>query len=210
MDDPHRKSSPAFEQQGSGWAKLGLAFLAVPVVVIATFALLVSGWVAYEMARSRLFPAASAKTFVPELNTSIEFELYSIMEDNDSGRYLTVSSPAGRFSGKISGFDWAHWSRTSLYMTEDHKIAVLGVSYSDHIVDPEKRTIDIMPPNVPSEAWTYLGAFDGGFNLRFIPASEQRECNPTAMSEHEVPPWAPRPQQWQEWCLQNDLRRGAR
>jgi hypothetical protein len=174
-----------------------MVLLALPVVGILTVALIVPGGLVYI----RLVPAATAETVIPELKASVRLELYYTWGDRDSGEYLVIDGPYGRAAGKIGGvMDWAHWSRTSLYLTEDSKIVVLGTAYEDYIVDPSHLTIKYLTGQVASERWRYLGAFDGGPSLRFIPVSEQRECNATAMHGEEPYSWAARPQSRQEWC----------
>ena len=185
------------------WQSLLLLVLALPLGVILVLALTISGYLLF----TQLVPAASAKAFVAELNTSVRLELFWVLDvRNSSGRYLVIDSPKGRISGNIAGFDWAHWSRTSLYLTEDRKIAVLGVVYSDYIIDPSNLTIENLAGSVASDGWTYLGAFDGGLDLKFIPATAQRECNPTRMSE-ETPllQGAARQQSRHASCSQQEL-----
>ena len=136
----------------------------------------------------------------------MKLDFYYVLDVNNSGRYLVINAPHGRIRGNIDGLDWAHWSRTSLYLTEDGKIAVLGVAYADYIVDPSNLTMKALNGEVSSGGWTYLGAFDGGTNLKFIPANKQRESNPTAMHEEEPPPRVARRQSRHEWCRQEELK----
>jgi hypothetical protein len=77
---------------------------------------------------------------------------------------------------------------------------MLGTAYADYIVDLSDRTIKDLTGQVASDGWKYLGAFDGGRNLRFIPATEQRECSATAVNGEEPYAWAARPKSRQEWC----------
>lgn len=183
------------------WQNLLLLVLAFPLSIILVLALTISGYLLF----TQLVPAASAKAFVAELNTSVELDLYMVLDVNSSGRYLVIDSPKGRISSNIAGFDWAHWSRTSLYLTQDRKIAVLGVLYSDYIIDPSNRTIENLAGEVASDGWTYLGAFDGGSNLKFIPATAQRECTPTAMSWEQPPQGVARQQGRHASCSQQEL-----
>jgi hypothetical protein len=186
------------KEQGGRLVRMFLVLLALPVVGILMLGLIVLGGLVY----TQLVPVAAAVTFVPELKASVRLELYYTLGDRDSGEYLIVEGPHGRAAGKIGGvLDWAHWSRTSLYLTEDRKLAVLGTAYEDYIIDPSRPTIAVLAGRIASEHWTYLGAFDGGHSLRFIPASEQRECNATAMHDEQPYAWAARPQSRHEWCL---------
>ena len=201
MDRTEERSSSSGKPIGV-WQNLLLLVLALPLGVILALALTVSGFLLF----TQLVPAVSAKAFVAELDTSVKLELYGVLDvRNSSGRYLVIDSPKGRISSNIAGFDWAHWSRTSLYLTEDRKIAVLGVLCSDYIIDPSNLTIENLAGNAASDGWTYLGAFDGGSNLKFIPATAQRECNPTAMSEEEPPQEVARKQSRHESCSQQEL-----
>lgn len=200
--DREQQAFPSPEDQTKGWLPALLLLLALPVVGFLMLVLIGVGWWTYTL----LMPVASAKTFIPELKASVTLELYYTHRDRDSGEYLIVDSPYGRVAGKIGGvMEWTHWSRTSLYLTEDHKLAVLGTAYEDYIVDLSKLTISDLAGRVASERWTYLGVFDGGSALRFIPASKQRECNATAMHQEEPYSWAARPQSRQEWCHNAEL-----
>lgn len=184
-------------QQVEGWGYALLLVLALPVACILTLGIIVLGDALY----SPLVPAATAETFISQLNVSVRLELYYTLSDHDTGEYLVVTGPNGRIAGEIGGvLDWAHWSRTSLYLTDDSKIVVLGAAYSDYVVDPSKLIIKQLFGQIASDGWKYLGAFDGGHKLRFIPESEQRECNPTAMHEEEPSPSAARPQSRRERC----------
>jgi hypothetical protein len=71
---------------------------------------------------------------------------------------------------------------------------------------PSNLTIENLAGSVASDGWTYLGAFDGGLDLKFIPATAQRECNPTRMSE-ETPllQGAARQQSRHASCSQQEL-----
>ena len=201
MDRTRQRSSSSDKPIGV-WKKLLLLVLALPLGVVLALALSVFVFLGY----CQLVPAASAKAFVAELNTSVKLELYWVLDvRNSSGRYLVIDSPKGRISSDVGGFDWAHWSRTSLYVTQDRKIAVLGVLYSDYIIDPSNLTIENLAGEVASDGWTYLGAFDGGSYLKFIPATAQRECIPTAMSWEQPPQGVARQQSRHATCSQQEL-----
>lgn len=185
----------------SGLETALLVLFASPVIGILILALIVFCVSVY----SQVVPAATAETFVPELKASVRLDLYYRLNDEDSGQYLVVDGPNGRIADKIGSImDWVHWSRTSLYLTEDRKIAVLGTAYADYIVDPSSRTINVLAGQVASERWRYLGAFEGGLRLRFIPMSEQRECNATA-TDDEPHSWAARPLSRQGRCQSSEL-----
>ncbi|MEW6644799.1 MAG: hypothetical protein AB1586_30145 [Pseudomonadota bacterium] len=184
-----QQSGEIWWQIVGGLWRLFLVLFAMPVVVIVMMIPVVLGVVLW----TELVPATTAEIVIPELKASVRLKLYDVWDVNHSGAYLVVDSPEGRTTGNLAGVpDWAHWSRTSLYLTEDGKIAVLGVAYSDYIVDPSQRTFEPLTGPVTSERWTYLGAFDGGHHLRFFSPQEQRECNPTAMDDDTRPEWARR------------------
>jgi hypothetical protein len=87
--------------------------------------------------------------------------LYYTHGDDDSGEYLVINGPSGRTTGKIGSLpEWAHWSRTSLYLTEDRKIAVLGTAYSDYIVNLSDLTIKNLTGRVASARTHTLGLPD--------------------------------------------------
>ena len=48
---------------------------------------------------------------------------YMWYEARDAGRYLTIQTPRGQITVRMHAFDWAHNSRTSLYITPDRGIA---------------------------------------------------------------------------------------
>jgi hypothetical protein len=101
---------------------------------------------------------------------------------NDSGRYLVLRNGVGEVRQNMSAFDWVRWPRTSIYLIGDGRIAVLGPTYDDYVLDARRLTIEGLRAGTPSDtwAWAYFGAFDFNHNkLTFIPASEQRECTDT-------------------------------
>jgi hypothetical protein len=130
-------------------------------------------------------PPHAASTEIEEIKTTVDLRFYWVTDENkDSGRYFTVRTLAGSITHGMCGFDWAHWARTSLYLTDAGGLAILGFHDCDYFVSLPQLTITRKPPG-PSEAWRYLGAFDFAFaptgvagtrNLRFIPAAEQAEC----------------------------------
>src|SRR6202030_1236669 len=147
-----------------------LAFLFAPIVVAA---LALTSYVVWWT----FVPKHSANVKIKELNTTIALQFYLTI--GGTGRYLTVNTPYGWITENICGFDWAHWSRTSIYLTEDQKIAVLGPTYCDYLIstNPVEMTRAF---KIPSENWIYLGAFqlaaypkhDAPNAFRFVPAGE--------------------------------------
>jgi hypothetical protein len=93
----------------------------------------------------------------------------------------------------MTAFDWAHNSRTSIYVTPERKIGIIGPIGDDYLasLDPPQT----MTAREPSDDWSYLGAFDfqllggGARRLRFVSAAEQAECIPmrgTDIEDHQV------------------------
>jgi hypothetical protein len=82
----------------------------------------------------------------------------------------------------MKAFDWAHNSRTSIYVTPERKIGIVGPTGDDYLasLDP----LQTVTAKGPSYDWTYLGAFDFELlqgksqRLRFVGAAEQAECIP--------------------------------
>lgn len=158
---------------------------------------------------AKLGPAYSAEVSIKEAGATVALKFYWVWDETkDDGRYLTVRAPSGGVTANICGFDWAHWARTSVYLTEDRAIAVLGPQPCDYIVRRPYRRVD-RAFRLASDRWTYLGAFDFGSSgseriLRFIPATEQRECIPM-LSEDTGEDWSPRNGARKERCLQSAL-----
>jgi hypothetical protein len=151
---------------------LPLAVLLAPVMPI--IALLVYAF---------FFPAYSASVVIPELQARVLLRFYYVQND-ESGRHLTVATPRGDVTIGMTAFDWAHNSRTSIYLTPDSKLAVLGPAGDDYLVSFNPSPMNAGPPvGVESNEWVYLGAFDydlsgGARTLRFLTAQEQGECIP--------------------------------
>jgi hypothetical protein len=125
-----------------------------------------------------------------------------IVDENNSGRFLTVTFPRARISHRLCGYDWAHYGRTGIYVIPGENLAVLGVGGCDYLVSRHPLDISRMG-RVTSDDWVYLGAFDwasrilptrgaqiGGRHrvFRFIPAAEQGEC----IIDGSPPSWAAR------------------
>ncbi|UEM13424.1 hypothetical protein J4G43_003540 [Bradyrhizobium barranii subsp. barranii] len=159
--------------------------------------------VSWYIVRSMLVPAETAETVLPNSEATIGLEFY-LHWSNDSGRYLVVRNAAGVIRQGMSAFDWTHWPRTSIYLIGDGRVAVLGPTYDDYMVDPKGRTIDTLRYGTPSDTWTYFGAFDfKNGKLAFIPALEQRECTATRGVTDSS---APRPQGRSDRCDQEALK----
>jgi hypothetical protein len=160
---------------------LGLTIAGAAAVVLFPVVLLLLGLGGLYLV-SCFVPAYSAEHHIAEIATTVRLSFYRVWDETtDSGRYLTVTSPKGSLSQKLCGFDWAHRSRTNLYLTPSGNIAVLGPSECNYMIasSPLHREAQF---ELPSESWSYLGAFDlvwqntSVYQLRFIPASEDPEC----------------------------------
>ena len=164
------------------WSPVGATvalILLAPLVLILPAVIVVAGWIAH----SAIVPAHSASTKIPDLETDLTLRFYYTWDENaDAGRYLYVNAPSGRIRIAMTAFDWAHNSRTSVYLTPERKIAVLGPAGDDYLVSLDPLTTKVAAG--VSENWAYLGAFDfqpaedGGRPLRFVSAAEQAECIP--------------------------------
>ena len=161
----------------SDWRRIRrilLFILILPIALPASCALYV-GFV----------PAHSASFHIDEVDTTVSLSFYWVWDETrDDGRYFSVRAPTGTIKHKMCGFDWAHWSRTSIYLTNDRGLAILGFHDCDYFIPLPRLTVTRSAP-AQSDAWRYLGAFDlvhsstgvaGTRHMRFIPAAEQAEC----------------------------------
>jgi hypothetical protein len=180
------------------WIKIRLLLIALPVVAL-------SAPVASCIVKTVLIPVESAEVAVPNSDTTIKLEFYRVLDwSNNSGRYLVLRNGVGEVRQNMSAFDWVHWPRTSIYLISDGRIAVLGPTYDDYVLDARRLTIESLRAGTPSDTWTYFGAFDFNHNkLTFIPASDQRECTDTRGENYA---WETRPQGRADRCRQEDLR----
>jgi hypothetical protein len=177
-------------------ALAALVFITLPILAL----LIPASW---HIVKSMLVPSETAEVALPNSKATLGLEFY-LTWSNESGRYLVIRDAAGVIRKGMFAFDWAHWARTSLYLIGDGRVAVLGPTYDDYVVDPKRRTIDGLWHGTPSDTWTYFGAFDFKDNkLMFIPASEQRECTPT---RGITDPSATRPQGRNDWCDREVLK----
>lgn len=181
--------------------KARLLLIALVLTTVPILALSIP--VAWHIVRSMLIPAKAAEVGLPDLEATLGLEFY-LHWSNGSGRYLVVRNSEAVVRQHMSAFDWTHWPRTSVYLVNDGRIAVLGPTYDDYIVDPKRRTIETLWSDTPSDTWTYFGAFDfRNEKLVFIPASEQRECTAT---RGVTDPSAARPQGRSDRCDQEALK----
>jgi hypothetical protein len=129
-------------------------------------------------------PIESAEIAVsnPDAIVRLEFGGVTSWSTELGRRYLVLNDAAGEIRKNLPDEDWMHWPRTSVYKTGDGRIALLAASFDDYVIDPKARTIESLRQGTPSDAWTYLGAFDFGEKyrgLKFFSASAQRECTAT-------------------------------
>jgi hypothetical protein len=86
--------------------------------------------------------------------------------------------------GKIDGWDWAHNTRTNIYLTREGNIAILGPQsdYAGFVADSKTRKLNpLWIGNESSETWRYTGAFDFGTpSLRFFPGVRSKGMHPNA------------------------------
>jgi hypothetical protein len=168
---------------------IGLWFVLAPIgaVLVTTAILVVLGVILFGVAflNTSFVPAYSATYHIKAIDTDVRLKFYWVEDENsDNGRYLTVSNRHGSVRKNVCGYDWAHNSRTSLYLTDESKIAVLGTNGCDYIVDVQSLSVEQVG-DTPSQRWTYLGAFmltneppytAASRALRFIDAPRQEEC----------------------------------
>jgi hypothetical protein len=155
-------------------------------------------------------PAHSASTVIPQLQARLLLRFYYTW-GSESGRYLTIGTPRGHLTINMTAFDWAHNSRTSIYLTPDRKLAALGPIGDDHILTVSSMRVNSIH-GIASHDWVYLGAFDydmsyGRRTLRFVTAEEQGECIPMRM-EIESNAAAPRNAARQRNCAHYEPAKG--
>lgn len=191
MDEPVEDSEPVSGQ----WNPVlvtALLLLVGPLIPVVLVAIVIALTLAHSYVVSNVRPAWSASTRITELETDLTLQFYLVWDvSNDPGRYLYVDAPAGRIRIHMMAFDWAHNSRTSVYLTPNRTIAVLGPIGDDHLISPDAPGAIRLPgvdeadsAGIASRNWTYLGAFDyvlnvnGPKSFRFVDATEQAECIP--------------------------------
>ena len=137
-----------------------------------------------------LVPAYSAGAMISDLQTTLTLRFYYIWdEQSDRGRYLSITTPGGTTKIAMKAVDWAHNSRTSIYVTPERKIGIVGPLGDDYMASPD--SLQTVTARGPSYDWTYLGAFDfellqdNARRLRFVSADEQAECIPMRGAEIE-------------------------
>jgi hypothetical protein len=180
---------------------IGLALLAAP---FALFALLCGAITCLYLSTVLGPPAHASIVSVPDLNATIKLEFYMVWDETqESGRFITASTPRGSVHSKIEGFDWLHNARTSIYETPQHDVAVLGPTALDYIIHLQTLELTTLSPFASSVGWKYIGAFDFGgpsHTLQFFPASQEAECIPMRTSRDEYWPKMSRAEYRKEDC----------
>jgi hypothetical protein len=186
MAETTEDSSPAGRRWNPVAVTIALLLLAPLALILLVFIVLAGLFV-----HSAIVPAHSASTTIPDVKTELTLRFYYTWDEStDSGRYLYVDTPRGRIRVYMTAFDWAHNARTSIYLTPERKIAILGPAADDYLLSLDSLTAKALaakPAAGASENWTYLGAFDfevargSGRLLRFVSAAEQAECIPMLM-----------------------------
>jgi hypothetical protein len=102
---------------------LMVLLVAAAVLVLAPLAA-IAVWIAYW----KVVPVYSASTQLTDLQTTLTLRFYYTWDENtDHGRYLYVTAPNGSTEIAMTAFDWAHNSRTSIYLTPQRKIGIIGL-----------------------------------------------------------------------------------
>src|SRR3974390_3575165 len=110
--------SDSMDERGvvGGFWTLAVSILLLPVILPVTAILY-----------TKLVPAYSAEIYIKDIDATVALKFYRVWDEmKDNGRYVTVRAPSGRVTPNVCGFDWAHWARTSVYLTDDRGGAVLG------------------------------------------------------------------------------------
>ena len=135
-----------------------------------------------------MFPAHTAERTIPVAGARVSVDLYLIAPYMlaEYERYLNVTTSSGTVSKKMFS-DWGGASRTSLYLTPDRRLMVLGPADNDYSISLSPLQIGSILRQ-SSDDWIYLGAFDfyrdassgrGVRVFRFLTAAEQAECIPS-------------------------------
>jgi hypothetical protein len=157
--------------------------LSVLVLVVIVAVAMYAG-VAALSAYWKVVPAYSASTQIASVQATITLRLFFTEEENvRQGRYyFDVTVPNGTVTIAMSALDWANISRTSIYLTPKHQIAIVGPRGDDHLISLDSLKAE--DAREPSDDWTYLGAFDFQDSLyferelAFVSAAQQAECIP--------------------------------
>jgi hypothetical protein len=163
------------------------ALFILPAAFIGVMAVGLILLVVFGTAYGRLVPSDSQEIEINEIDTKLRLDLYvnNPFGKAEFDRRLVVTSPQGTISRDMQ-LDWGGATRTSIYLTPDRQIAILGPAGDDYLVSLDPlQIVPLFRQQLDSDSWKYLGVFDRGdtqyFTLRFYSASEQTECVPTLM-----------------------------
>jgi hypothetical protein len=129
-----------------------------------------------------LVPRYSAVEDFDKLGFNLRLDLYLTDDEaRDSGRYLSVINGGSYHTSMISGWDWSHRARTSIYSIDANHVAVLSALGYDYKVT--LKPFDFSPiVSDTGEQWQYLGAFDfifpPGRSPRLVFSDQVAECIP--------------------------------
>jgi hypothetical protein len=98
---------------------IAFLLLSPPAVLVFVMISIVLAW----FAASKIFPAHPAAFYIKKVDATVGLKFYWIWNETRDNRYLTVRTPQGTVTYPMCGFDWAHWSRTNIYLAGDQKIA---------------------------------------------------------------------------------------
>ena len=137
---------------------LGRCLLVIAIMcgVAVVPALMVSAYVGYYM----LVPRYSSVIDFDRFNFNLRLDLYLTDDEaRDSGRYLSVIAGGTYRTQMLSGWDWSHKARTSVYRLGDNDIAVLSALGYDYKISLKSVKFEPLGSDL-GEQWQYLGAFD--------------------------------------------------
>lgn len=166
------------------WRRLAEIIVWAPVALIGSLVVL-AGLIStllviaflFGSAYSTVVPAHTVETEIAELRAKVTLDFYYVW-GNESGRFVTIRTPQGQVRANICGYDWAHYGRTNIYVTEDRKIAIVGYDLCDLIFDLGTMSF-AEAKHINSEHWRYLGAFRIHPRTRvlsFSPVDHLPEC----------------------------------
>ena len=164
-----------------GWKVLFLLPMGMSLIVLGPMLVAGAYW-----GFVRYVPVYSAQMHSKQLDVDIRVDVF--LNWSAADRYLYVSASSGGVEQRMAE-DWGPASRTSVYRTPDRQFVVLGPARDDYLISLDPLKVE-KSFNLPSNDWTYLGAFDDYTTtkdgervrvFRFIPADQQAECIPTLM-----------------------------
>jgi hypothetical protein len=178
--------------------KLGLALAVLVLAAAVGFAGLI--WLTFDyQTRAALFgPDHATSTVLPD-GTRLTAELVntSPLGATEYERTLKIETAAESLTIRMFD-DWGPARRTSIYLTENGSLVVLGPAHDDYFVSLRPLRRLQAPAQSDSSRWAYVGAFDLATTgvgrdrrtvLRFFSSAQQAECVPTFMDSDEGGPF---------------------